>query len=112
MLKINRTESAKTIIDECIFRVFHNQNTWECDSFTTKEQEDTVQRIMNYGIFPKFVKNILSQETIDAIFLNLQKNNLGYGDIMEKMREMFYDYQEICSELPEEFSLSLSFNNN
>jgi hypothetical protein len=94
MLKFNRTPSAQTIIDECIFRVFHNQNKWECDSFTTVEQEDIVQRCMNYGVFSKFQSKVLTVKFQNQVWNNLKKNNLGYGDAIPSLRELFYDYQE------------------
>jgi hypothetical protein len=94
MLKFNRTESAQRIIDECIFRVFHNQKNWECDSFTTFQQEDTVNRYMNHGIFNQFQNKVLTTRFQKKVWTNLEKNNLGYGDAMSALRELFYDYQE------------------
>ena len=94
MLKLNRTQSAQTIIDECIFRVFHNQNKWESDSFTTPEQEDTVQRCMTYGIFNKFQSKVLTKKLQKQVWKYVKNNDLGYGDIIPSLRELFYDYQE------------------
>jgi hypothetical protein len=94
MLKINKTQSSQTIIDECIFRVFHNQDKWECDSFTTKEQEDIIQRIMTYGVFSKFKNKVLTPKLQKQVWKYIKKYDLGYGDIMPDLRELFYDYQE------------------
>ena len=94
MLKVNRTECSQTIIDECIFRVFHNQNKWDVGSFTTQSQEDMVQRFMKYGIFNNFRSDILHPKNQKALWEYIKKNNLGYGDVMSILREMFYDYQE------------------
>lgn len=94
MLKLNRTEKAQKIIDECIFRIFHNETKWDCSSFTTPEQEDTVQRIMNFGIFSKFKKEILTSKFQRKVWKNIKKNDWGYGDVMPDLRQLFYDYQE------------------
>lgn len=94
MLKLNRTQSAQKIIDECIFRVFHNQNGWDCDSFTTHEQEDTVVRIMNNGIFRKFNQEVLTSKFQTKVWKTIKKNNWGYGDVMPDLRQLFYDFQE------------------
>ena len=94
MLKFNRTPKAQTIIDECIFRVFHNENKWQSDSFTSSQQEDAVQRSMNYGVFNKFKSQVLTIKLQKQVWKYIKKNNLGYGDVMSDLRELFYDYQE------------------
>lgn len=94
MLKFNRTQSAQTIIDECIFRVFHNQTKWDVGSFTTESQEDSVQRIMKWGIFNKFRRDILHPKNRKAIWEYIKEHNLDYGDVMPILREMFYNFQE------------------
>jgi hypothetical protein len=94
MLKFNRTPKAQTIIDECIFRVFHNDNQWNTSSFTTPQDEDNVQRCMKYGVFNKFQSKVLTVKLQKQVWKYIEKNNLGYGDAIPALRELFYDYQE------------------
>jgi hypothetical protein len=92
MLKFNRTPSAHTIIDECIFRVFHNENKrlW-CD---LGQKEEIVERCMNYGVFSKFQSKVLTVKFQNQVWNNLKKDNLDYSDAIPALRELFYDYQE------------------